>query len=55
MKSKKVGILSVIVSCIVWYGYAIERAVHIECPSLEMIYRFLVNDACAQMWYNMRR
>ena len=37
MKSKKVGILSVIVSCIVWYGYAIERAVHIECPSLDEV------------------
>ena len=37
MKSKKAGILSAIVSCVVLHGYAIDGAVHIECPSLDEV------------------
>ncbi len=37
MKSKKAGALSVMVSCIILYGYAIDGAEHIECPSLDEV------------------
>lgn len=37
MKSKKSGILSMIFSCVILHGYAIDEALHFECPSLDEV------------------